>query len=48
MAYVVLVLTVVIVFTVGFMVGVLIVGAVRHWLGGRNRRDTDRKSERRP
>jgi len=39
MAYVVLVLTVVTLFLLGFMAGAAIVRAVRRRLGGRNRRD---------
>jgi hypothetical protein len=35
-------------FAVGFVVGVLIVGVIGRWRNGRQRRDADRKSGRRP
>lgn len=49
MADVVLIgIVVLILFAVGFTVGVLIVGLIGRWRNGRQRRDTDRKSGHRP
>lgn len=41
-------IVVLIFFVVGFVVGVLIVGVIGRWRNGRQRRDADRKSGRRP
>lgn len=41
-------IVVLIFFAVGFVVGVLIVRVIGRWRNGRQRRDADRKSGRRP
>jgi hypothetical protein len=41
-------IVVLIFFVVGFVVGVLIVGVIGRWRNGRQRRDADGKSGRRP
>jgi hypothetical protein len=41
-------IVVLILFAVGFTVGVLIVGLIGRWRNGRERRDADREPGRRP